>query len=83
MLDPELKSKIDKLWAAFCAEGLSNPLTDIEQISYLVFMKRLDELDREHKLSADSRTQEYKSVFAGQRELSVVFLERLCSRGDV
>jgi type I restriction enzyme M protein len=66
MLDPELESKINALWAAFWAEGLSNPLTGIEQISYLVFMKRLDELDREHELSADERNQKYKSVFAGR-----------------
>lgn len=34
MLDAELKSKINKLWNAFWAGGLSNPLSAIEQISY-------------------------------------------------
>jgi type I restriction enzyme M protein len=66
MLDPELKSKINKLWDAFWAGGLSNPLSAIEQISYLIFMKRLDELDTQHKMAAQSRKQKYKSIFEGR-----------------
>jgi type I restriction enzyme M protein len=66
MLDPELKSKINKLWDAFWAGGLSNPLSAIEQISYLIFMKRLDELDIHHKMAAQSRGQKYKSIFEGR-----------------
>jgi type I restriction enzyme M protein len=41
---PELKSKIEQLWNKFWSGGISNPLTAIEQITYLLFMKRLDEL---------------------------------------
>ncbi len=63
MLDPELKSKINKLWDAFWAGGLSNPLSAIEQISYLIFMKRLDELDTQRKLAAEARGQKHKSFF--------------------
>ncbi len=66
MLDPELKSKISKLWDAFWAGGLSNPLTAIEQISYLIFMKRLDDLDVHHKMAAQARSQDYKSIFQGR-----------------
>ena len=36
--NPELKSKIDSLWNKFWAEGISNPFTAIEQITYLLFM---------------------------------------------
>lgn len=43
--NPELKSNIDQLWSKFWSGGISNPLTAIEQITYLLFMKRLDELD--------------------------------------
>ncbi len=66
MLDPELKSKINKLWDAFWAGGLSNPLSAIEQISYLIFMKRLDELDTQHKMAAQARDQKSKSFFEGK-----------------
>jgi type I restriction enzyme M protein len=43
MLTGELKSKIDKVWEAFWTGGVSNPLTVIEQITYLLFIRRLDE----------------------------------------
>jgi type I restriction enzyme M protein len=63
MLDPEIKSKINRLWNAFWAGGLANPLSAIEQISYLIFIKRLDELDTRHKNAAQSRGHPYKSLF--------------------
>lgn len=44
MLTSELKSKIDKVWLAFHSGGLTNPLQVVEQITYLLFIKRLDEL---------------------------------------
>jgi type I restriction enzyme M protein len=47
----ELKSKIDRLWDAFWSGGISNPLEVIEQITYLMFIRRLDDLQitMEHK----------------------------------
>lgn len=44
MLTGEKRSQIDKIWNAFWTGGVSNPLTVIEQITYLLFIKRLDEL---------------------------------------
>ena len=40
-----LKSLIDRLWQNFWEGGIANPLTAIEQITYLIFMKRLDDLE--------------------------------------
>ncbi len=40
----DLKSKIDTVWNAFWSGGISNPLEVIEQITYLLFIRRLDEL---------------------------------------
>lgn len=40
----DLKSKIDRVWDAFWSGGISNPLEVIEQITYLLFMRRLDDL---------------------------------------
>ncbi|MBW3087020.1 putative type I restriction enzymeP M protein [Austwickia sp. TVS 96-490-7B] len=40
----ELRSKIDRIWDSFWSGGISNPLEVIEQITYLLFMRRLDEL---------------------------------------
>jgi type I restriction enzyme M protein len=44
MLTQELRTDIDKIWNTFWTGGISNPLTVIEQITYLLFIKRLDEL---------------------------------------
>lgn len=44
MITGDLKSKVDRLWDAFWAGGIANPLEVIEQITYLLFIKRLDEL---------------------------------------
>ena len=44
MLTGELKSKVDKIWDAFWSGGISNPLEVMEQITYLLFLKRLDEV---------------------------------------
>jgi type I restriction enzyme M protein len=40
----ELKSKVDRVWDAFWSGGISNPLEVMEQITYLLFLRRLDEL---------------------------------------
>ena len=44
MITGELKSKIDRVWDAFWSGGISNPLEVIEQITYLLFIRRLDDL---------------------------------------
>jgi type I restriction enzyme M protein len=44
MLTGEIRSQIDSIWNDFCSGGVSNPLSVIEQITYLLFIKRLDEL---------------------------------------
>lgn len=44
MLTSELRNDIDKIWNTFATGGISNPLSVIEQITYLLFIKRLDEL---------------------------------------
>ncbi|MGR7776627.1 type I restriction-modification system subunit M [Klebsiella aerogenes] len=63
--NPELKSKIDLLWNKFWSGGISNPLTAIEQITYLLFMKRLDELDQKRQADAEWTNEEYTSRFDG------------------
>ena len=44
MVTGDLRSKIDRIWDAFWSGGISNPLEVIEQITYLLFIKRLDDL---------------------------------------
>lgn len=63
--NPELKNKIDQLWNKFWSGGISNPLTAIEQITYLLFMKRLDELDQKRQADAEWTGEKYTSKFEG------------------
>lgn len=63
--NPELKAKIDQLWNKFWSGGISNPLTAIEQITYLLFMKRLDELDLKKQADAEWTGEKYTSKFSG------------------
>jgi hypothetical protein len=44
MLTGEIRNQVDQIWNAFWSGGVSNPLSVIEQITYLLFIKRLDEL---------------------------------------
>ncbi len=57
MLTNSIKEKVLELWDKFWAGGITNPLTAIEQITYLLFMKQLDELDKTKNKS--------KSIFKG------------------
>jgi len=68
MLSNELKSKINKLWDKFWSRGITNPITAIEQISYLLFMRRIDDADALDKAKAIFAEQEYKSIFEGNEE---------------
>jgi type I restriction enzyme M protein len=44
MLTGEIRNQVDQIWNAFWSGGVSNPLSVIEQITYLLFIKRLDDL---------------------------------------
>ncbi|WP_232627485.1 type I restriction-modification system subunit M [Klebsiella pneumoniae] len=63
--NPDLQSAIKRLWDKFWSSGISNPLTAIEQITYLLFMKRLDELDHKRQDEGETSGEKYISKFAG------------------
>lgn len=44
MLNEEIRAKVDQVWNAFWAGGIANPLEVIEQITYLLFMRGLDDI---------------------------------------
>jgi type I restriction enzyme M protein len=44
MITGEIKNQIDRIWDAFWSGGISNPLEVIEQITYLLFIRRLDDM---------------------------------------
>ena len=44
MLTGEIRNQVDRIWDTFWTGGISNPLEVIEQLTYLLFIKRLDEI---------------------------------------
>ena len=44
MITGSIRSQIDQIWNAFWSGGVSNPLSVIEQLTFLMFIKRLDDL---------------------------------------
>src|SRR4051812_32525705 len=44
MLTGEIRNQVDQIWNAFASGGISNPLEVIEQVTYLLFLRRLDDL---------------------------------------
>lgn len=66
MLTPLIISKVSALWDKFWSGGISNPLNAIEQITYLLFMKQLDETDKRKVSNADFLNEKYTSIFSGK-----------------
>jgi type I restriction enzyme M protein len=60
LTDPELRSKVDQIWDRLWSSGLSNPMDSIEQFSYLLFLKRLDDAEKKREKLAGLRKQEFK-----------------------
>ena len=53
MLTGALRNQIDRIWDSFRSGGIANPLDVIEQVTYLLFLKRLDELHTVEELKAN------------------------------
>jgi type I restriction enzyme M protein len=67
MLNDNLRRPIRQLWDKFWSGGLSNPITAIEQISYLLFMKRLDENDARNKKKGRFSGKKYVTIFPDEK----------------
>ena len=66
MVTGELKNKIDSLWEIFWTGGLTNPLDVIEQITYLMFIRDLDDSDNRKAKECAMLGLPYKSIFDGE-----------------
>lgn len=66
MITGDLKNKIDGLWDIFAAGGLANALEVIEQITYLMFIRDLDDIDNKKEKESAMLGLPYKSIFADE-----------------
>lgn len=64
MITGELKNKIDSLWEIFWTGGLTNPLDVIEQMTYLMFIRDLNDADNRHIKESAMLGLPYESIFA-------------------
>ncbi len=62
-MEQETKSIIDRIWTNFWEGGVTNPLTVIEQITYLLFIKGLDDIDIAHEKSDHMLGIKTKRIF--------------------
>lgn len=69
MVTGELKNKIDNLWEIFWTGGLTNPLDVIEQMTYLMFIRDLDDVDNLRAKEAVMLGLPHKSMFDGKIQI--------------
>src|SRR5690349_9460489 len=65
-MNPELRSKLDRITDVLFAGGVSNPITYIEQLSFLIFLKLLDEEEFQRELRGRLAAGNTHSLFPGQ-----------------
>ena len=63
MITGALKSQVDKIWETFWTGGISNPLTVIEQFTFLLFLRRLDENQQGAERKARALDEPVKNPF--------------------
>ena len=69
MITGDIKSQIDRIWDAFATGGISNPLEVIEQMTYLLFIKRLDELHTAREKKANRLKREIEApLFSSEQQ---------------
>ena len=85
MITGELKSKVDRIWDTMWSGGISNPLSVIEQLTYLLFIKRLDELHtlKERKAARTGKPIEEPVFTARPGQPPLVALQGDRPRADV
>lgn len=69
MITGELKNRIDSIWDDFAAGGLVNPLDVVEQITYLMFIRDLDDSDNLRAKESAMLGLPYQSIFSGEVEI--------------
>ncbi len=82
MITGEVKSKVDAVWDAFWSGGIANPMEVLEQITYLLFIKRLDDLHTlaENKASRLKEPIERPVFPSGEDEFSRSYSDLRWSR---
>lgn len=68
MITGEIRNKVDKIWETFWTGGITNPLTVIEQFTYLLFIKGLDEQETTKEQEAEFLGMEHQGLFPKDKQ---------------
>lgn len=68
MITGELKSQIDAIWNTFWTGGISNTITIVEQLTYLIFIKDLDETETLNEHMAKRLKKEFTPLFGPEQQ---------------
>lgn len=68
MITGELRSKVDKIWEIFWTGGITNPLSVIEQFTYLLFIKGLDDKQTDLERNAEFLGIEVEKIFKDEQQ---------------
>ena len=63
MITGVIKNKVDKIWTDLWVGGITNPLTVIEQLTYLMFIRSLDEKELENEEFENMTGQQMEKIF--------------------
>lgn len=75
MITGELKNKIDGLWDVFAASGIVEPLSVIEQITYLMFIRDLDDADNKRAKESAMLGLPYQSIFTNEVKIGDTMID--------
>lgn len=68
MITGEIKNKVDKIWETFWTGGITNPLEVIEQFTYLLFIKGLDDIETTKESEAAFLDLTYEGMFPSNKQ---------------
>ncbi len=63
MITGELRNKVDRIWETFWTGGITNPLTVIEQFTYLLYIKGLDDNEKKKEMDAELLGIPHEGIF--------------------
>ena len=68
MITGELRNKVDKIWEIFWTGGITNPLEVIEQFTYLLFIKGLDDNETQKESDAIFLGIPFEGIFPQDKQ---------------
>ena len=74
MITGELKNKVDSIWDTIWTGGITSPITVLEQITYLIFMKLLDDNQLKAEANANALGVKLNKKVFGEGKCHILFI---------